>query len=258
MQNEQRLDNTENKVTSETDGDTDKIKEKAENNLSKNTTINNSILVNGSSKKDEDNANHKESSETAPSDTPKKTIEESQSAGDEDQAKDEGNEDMNNESKENNEENEEIDSHEDNENTENQATQEAEQPHTETTATDEIEQKTSTNTIPPPKPPRLKSGNAEDANNEKESSKENDRAEEIEKEKDEEEMKTNEERSDSAKSSGGKPKSVISKSGDEHTIDDVENSIDNMEEDGHKEKMEMDGAQDDADVIQSPAPRTGW
>lgn len=252
MQNEQRLDNAENKVTSETNGNAD-IREQTENNL---PTTDNSILVNGSSKQDADNVNHEESSET-PADTSKSAVEESQPTGEEDRAKDEGNEDKNNETKENNDESEKTVNHEDNENTENPMTQEAEQntEAPETTVTDGTEQETSTNTIPPPKPPRLKSENCEDVNKAETTLKEKLGTEE--KEKDEEESKTNEECS--AKSSDEKPKSAISKSADEHTVDTIENSMDKMEGEEHEksEKTEIDVAQDDADVIQSPAPRTG-
>jgi len=40
----------------------------------------------------------------------------------------------------------------------------------------------------------------------------------------------------------------------ENTIEKIEEEID-VEE---PEKVERDGTQDDADVVQSPAPRTGW
>ncbi|XP_032674765.1 X-linked retinitis pigmentosa GTPase regulator-like isoform X2 [Odontomachus brunneus] len=264
MQNEQRLDNMENKSTNGKDNDADKNSEKlqnndAETNSSENAATNNSNLVNGSSRKDEDNVSHQESSKAVPSET----IEESQPADHEDQAKDEENEqdDKNNESQENNKESDK--SQESNENAENQATQETEESHTEvaeTTATNEIEQETSTNTTPPPKPPRLKSGDAENMSNEKESSKGSDEAEEIGKEENGEETKASDERIGSTKSSDGRTKSAISKTGDENTADVTENSIDKVEKDGHVEesgKAEVDGAQDDADVVQSPAPRTG-
>lgn len=265
IQSEQRLDNTENKSTNGKDNDADKISEKSQNNdaeANSSENANNSNLVNGPSAKDEDNVSHQESSEAAPSETPKRTIVESQPAGHEDQAKAEGNEqdDKNNESGENDKESDKI--QESNENTENQATQETEEPHTEvaeTTTTDEIEQETSTHITPPPKPPRLKSGNVEDTSNEKRASKGSDEVEEIGKEENGEETKANDERIGSAKSSDGRTKSAISKTGDEDMVDAIENSIDKVEEDGHAEeskKAEVDGTQDDVDVVQSPAPRT--
>ncbi|XP_014467816.1 PREDICTED: X-linked retinitis pigmentosa GTPase regulator [Dinoponera quadriceps] len=281
MQNEQRLDNAESKSTSEKEkindmekiNDTEKINEEPQNNNDEsssleNATMNNSNLVNSTSKKDEDNESHEESSENVPSENPerKSPIEESQPTGDEDQSKVEENEqnDKNNESKENSNESDKTDSQDDNEKTENAAMREAEESHTEeaaTTVTDETERETSMNTIPPPKPPRIKSGNAEDtSNNEKESLKESNGVEEIKKEEGEEEAKESDERIDSAKSSDKKPKSAAFKRGDEDIVDVTENSIDKVEEDGHSkdpEKSEMDGTQDDADVVQSPAPRTG-
>lgn len=265
MQSEQRLDNTESKATSENVENMDKIHEKpqendAETNSSEEATANNSNIVNGTANKDEDHASHKESSEIAPSESPKRKIEESQPASDKDEAKDEGNaqDHKNNESKES----DEVDSHGDNGNTENQATQEAKEQHTgaaATTETDATEHETSPNTIPPPKPPRIKSGNAEDTSNEKGSLKENDKVEEIGEKEDGEETKASDERNDSAKLSGEKPESVISKAG-ETIVDTIENLMDKVEEDGHaeeSEKAKVDGIQDDVDVIQSPAPRTG-
>ncbi|EFN79836.1 X-linked retinitis pigmentosa GTPase regulator [Harpegnathos saltator] len=271
MQSEERLDNTENKSTSENgDNDKDKIHENTENNATnttnfpENATTNDSNLVNGS--RDDNNVNHKDltSETTVPSENLNKT-EEPQPVGDENHAEDEGNEqdDENNKSKENSKENNKADSPEDDENTENQTTQEAEEQHIEaavTTTTEETEQETSTNTTPPPKPPRLKSANAEDTGNGKESSKESDGVGELEKEKNGEETKARNERNESAKSSDEKLKSAVSKIGVENIVGAVENSIDKAQEDGHveePEKTEVDGVQDDADVVQSPAPRTG-
>lgn len=253
MQSEQRPDNTENKLANGKDDDTDQINEKPQNNDAetdspKDAEPDNSNLVNDSMKKYEDNLNHEESSETAPSETPKKTIEKPQPS-DEDQAKEEGNEhdDKNGKSGENDKESEKVQGDDEN-------AEETEERHTEAaeTTTDETEHETSTNIIPPPKPPRLKPENAVGTNGEKESSKESD--EEIGEKETGEETKESEERKDSAKS-------VVSKTVGENMTDAIENSIDNVEEDGHveeSEKAEMDGTQDDADVMQSPAPRTGW
>lgn len=108
-----------------------------------------------------------------------------------------------------------------------------------------------TNSTPPPKPPRLKFGSVEDTSNEKESSKEN----EEEKEKDDEEMKISNDQNLSAKTAR-KSVSAVSKK----TIEDIENSIEKVEEDEpaeKSEKAEIDSTQDDADVVQSPPPRTG-
>lgn len=119
---------------------------------------------------------------------------------------------------------------------------------------DEAGRETSANSVPPPKPPRLKSASVEDTDNEKQSSDRN-----IDGEAGKEE---GEEENTSPKPFVGKPMSVASKNSRETvTVEAIEDSIEKVEKDGHteqKEKGEVDGTHDDADVIQSPAPRTGW
>ncbi|XP_070170422.1 X-linked retinitis pigmentosa GTPase regulator isoform X2 [Polyergus mexicanus] len=80
-----------------------------------------------------------------------------------------------------------------------------------------------------------------------------------EKEKGEEETKTSNEPADSSPKSLGKSKSAISETITEKIVETIENTIEKVKEEVHgeeSEKVETDGAQDDTDVIQSPAPRT--
>ncbi|KAM0732909.1 X-linked retinitis pigmentosa GTPase regulator [Formica fusca] len=80
-----------------------------------------------------------------------------------------------------------------------------------------------------------------------------------EKEKGEEETKTSDEPADSSPKSLGKSKSAISETITEKIVGTIENTIEKVKEEVHgeeSEKVQTDGAQDDADVVQSPAPRT--
>lgn len=155
-----------------------------------------------------------------------------------------GNESKNNENDEN---------EENNKNMEMAATPNVDESYTKVgiSRIEEEEEQETTNPIPPPKPPRLRSGSVEDTGNEKESSKEN---EEEEKEKDDEEMKMSNEQISSL-NTARKSVSTISRK----TIEAIENSIEKVEEEHAEEleKAEIDSTQDDADVVQSPPPRTG-
>ncbi|KYQ58611.1 X-linked retinitis pigmentosa GTPase regulator [Trachymyrmex zeteki] len=253
MQNEHRMDSIE-KSTDEKDDShhNDKISE---------TSNNNDIRTNSSPKENTDIVNNEEIS-PSPEDekitNPSSEVIPSESSQEKDQIDDE---DYNNENIESKGSNESKDINENNENQENNKNMETAvcaieaQDIEECTESEvsrieeEKEQKTTTNPIPPPKPPRLKSASIEDAS-EKESSKEN---EEDEKEKDDEEMKTSNEENLSAKTAR-KSLSAIS----QKTVEAIENSIEKVEEDENIEepkKAEVD-IQDDADVVQSPAPRT--
>ncbi|XP_018347925.1 PREDICTED: LOW QUALITY PROTEIN: X-linked retinitis pigmentosa GTPase regulator [Trachymyrmex septentrionalis] len=255
MQNEHRMDNTE-KSTDEKDDShhPDKISEASNNN---------DIRTNSSPKKDSlkentDIVNNKEISPSAEDEkitNPSLEVIPSESSQEKDQINDE---DHNNENIENKENNESKDINENNENQENNKNMETAaiivQDVEECTETEvsrieeEKEQKTTTNPILPPKPPRLKSASIEDAS-EKESLKEN---EEDEKEKDDEEIKMSNEENSSAKIAR-KSLSAIS----QKTVEAIENSIEKVEEDENTEELEKAeiDTQDDADVVQSPAPR---
>ncbi|XP_024884849.1 X-linked retinitis pigmentosa GTPase regulator [Temnothorax curvispinosus] len=250
MQNEHRVGNTE-KSTDEKDdlhhpdqnsetSDINDTQINASKDLSKENIVNNKEML--SSANDEKVANV--SSEITP-----------ESSQEKDHLDDEGHENKNIESNESKDISENNEKQENNKNMEMAATvtQDVEELCTKTEISriqEEKGQKMTTNPTPPPKPPRLKSGSVEDTNG-KESSKEN---EEDEKEKDDKEMKTSNEQNSSAKSAR-KSTSAISR----ETIEAIENSIEKVEEDEHvdkPEKAETDGMQDDADVVQSPPPRT--
>ncbi|XP_077262856.1 X-linked retinitis pigmentosa GTPase regulator [Temnothorax americanus] len=250
MQNDHRVSNTE-KSTDEKDdshhpdknsetSDINDTQINASKDLSKENIVNNEEML--SSANDEKVANV--SSEITPGNSQEKN-----------HLDDEGHENKNIESNESKDISENDEKQENNKNIEMAATvtQDVGESCTKTEISriqEEEGQKTTTNPTPPPKPPRLKSGSVEDTNG-KESSKEN---EEDEKEKDDKEMKTSNEQNSSAKSAR-KSTSAISRK----TIEAIENSIEKVEEDEHAdepEKAETDGMQDDADVVQSPPPRT--
>ncbi|XP_018404894.1 PREDICTED: X-linked retinitis pigmentosa GTPase regulator [Cyphomyrmex costatus] len=258
MQNEHRMDNME-KSTDEKDN-SHHPDENSE------TPNNNDIQTNSSPKKDSpkentDIVNNEEISSPAKDEKITNSSSEiipSESSQDKDQIDNEDHDNENIESKESDESkdiNENNESQENNKNVETAATiaQNVEE-CTEIEVSrieEEKEQKTTTNSIPPPKPPRLKSVSIEDAS-EKESSKEN---EENEKEKDDEEIKTSNDEENSSTKIARKSLSTIS----QKTVEAIENSIEKVEEDEHadeSEKAQID-TQDDADVVQSPAPRTG-
>lgn len=97
--------------------------------------------------------------------------------------------------------------------------------------------------VAPPKPPRLKSADVDDGNNGEGSSKGND--DEPGDETNEEETKANNEQSTSA---------------EEKSVEIAESSIEKLDEEAGKppdETKTENGTQDDDDVVQSPAPRTG-
>ncbi|CAL1688076.1 unnamed protein product [Lasius platythorax] len=283
MQNEHRVDTTEKSIHEEDDSHhIEKINETPKHNdtetNSKDSSKENSDIVNNEkispSANDEKIASPEKCSETSPSKSPKEKVqtpntnakvEESQPIDEEDESKDkesaqngENTEDkIDNESKDVQENNE---SQKNNKNVEMTATaaQDAEESRTEEAASriqEETEQETSTNPIPPPKPPRLKSGSVENTSNENDSSRESKEGE-GEKEKGEKEIKTSDEPEDSSPKSLGKLKSAEHIT--EKIVEAIENSIEKVKEDVHEEseKVETDGAQDDADVVQSPAPRT--
>ncbi|KYN16768.1 X-linked retinitis pigmentosa GTPase regulator [Trachymyrmex cornetzi] len=255
MQNEHRMDNVE-KSTDEKDDShhPDKISE---------TSNNNDMQTNSSPKEDSpkentDIVNNKEISPSVEDEKITNSSSEvirSESSQEKAQIDDEDHNNENIESKENNESQDINENNENKENNKNMETaaivgQDVEEcTETEVSIKEEKEQKTTTNPIPPPKPPRLKSASIEDAS-EKESSKEN---EEDEKEKDDEEIKKSNKENLSVKTAR-KSLSAIS----QKTVEAIENSIEKVEEDENTEqpeKAEMD-IQDDADVVQSPAPRT--
>lgn len=252
MQNEHRVDNTE-KSTDEKDDShhPDKNSE---------TSNNNDIQTNStedSPKENTDNVNNEEISSSANDEKIESSSSEiipSESSQEQDQIDDEGHENI--ESNENKDINENNENQENNKNTEMTAAQNVEESCTETGISRIEEEEGQKMTIPPPKPPRLKSGSVEDTSNEKESLKEN---EEDEKEKDDEEMKTSNEQNSSVAGkfkTTGKSISAFSRK----TVEAIEDSIERVEEDiltKEPEKAEMDGVQDDADVVQSPPPRTG-
>lgn len=264
MQNEQRMENNSTNEKDETHR-VDKISETSESNetqanLSENTSTKDSNIIDDSSTRNEKVPSPQKSSGTAPSEISREKLEEPRSIGDEIQPGDKGDaQDI--ESTGNEESNKS--SQPDNENTE--VTAEDSHAAASRIQPDETEQNTSTTSIPPPKPPRLKSASVEeDTSNEKESSSKGEDGGEAGKEMGEKiEGTRDEQNSTSPRSSDGKrPTSVISKNSHERTdMEAIENSIEKVEEDGHadeSEKAETDGTQDDADVIQSPAPRTGW
>ncbi|GAB1864270.1 X-linked retinitis pigmentosa GTPase regulator [Camponotus japonicus] len=306
IQNDHRVDTTE-KSTHEKDDShhVDKINEtpkhndtehntetnsKNSPNSSKNSPKENSNIVNhkkiSSSTSDEKITSPKKCSEASPSESPKEKVQTPNAKVEESQPNDEKDESKNEESTQNDEDTEDkIDDESKNvqENDESEknnknaeiTTQDAEESCTETAASkiqEETEQET--NPIPPPKPPRLKSGSVENTSNENNSLQENEEDErekneheqkecekdESKKEKDEkEETKTNDEPKDSSPKSPEKSKSAISENITEKITEVIENSVEKIKEEIHGEeskKVETDGAQDDADVVQSPAPRT--
>ncbi|XP_011697417.1 PREDICTED: X-linked retinitis pigmentosa GTPase regulator [Wasmannia auropunctata] len=257
MQNEHRVDSTE-KSTDEKD---DSYHPDESSETSNNGTQINSSPKEDSLKENTDIVNNEEISSLVNDEktaSPSSEINLSENSQEKDQIDHEDHDTENNtESKENSES---KDINENNENEENNKNMEIatieEQDVEESCAEKELprieeeEGEKTTNSVPPPKPPRLKSGSVEGTNNEIESSKEN---EEGEQERDDEEM-TNNKQNSSAKTAV-KSLSAISKK----TVEAIENSIEKVEEDERPEeveKTEIDGTQDDADVVQSPAPRT--
>lgn len=120
----------------------------------------------------------------------------------------------------------------------------------------DVQQEAPTNPMAPPKPPRLKSESNDDTSDEKESSKEEDEDTSGEKKNEEETQTNNGQTSSSKLDEESKSASLITRK----NADAIENSIEKVEEDEHVEKAgeaKTDDAQDDADVVQSPAPRTG-
>ncbi|XP_029158683.1 X-linked retinitis pigmentosa GTPase regulator-like [Nylanderia fulva] len=279
MQNEHRVDSTEKSIPEKDNSHhVEKSNETPKHNdietNSKDSSKENSDIVsnekNSSSANDEKIASPKKCpSETSPSENSKEKVEKSQPTDEEDESKnkesahDENAEDkLDNESKDVQENNE---SQKNNENVESTAAtdaedaQDAEESRTEAAASriqEKTEQETSTNPTPPPKPPRLKSGSIENTSKENDSLQENEK-DEDEKNKDEKETKTSDEPEDASPKSLGKLESVENMT--EKIVEAVENSIEKVKENIHgeeSEKVEADGAQDDADVVQSPAPRT--
>ncbi|XP_070513551.1 X-linked retinitis pigmentosa GTPase regulator isoform X2 [Cardiocondyla obscurior] len=250
MQNEQQEDSV--------DKSTDKKDDLRHSDKNSEASNNNELQINSSedSLKENTNINNEEISTSA--NDGKHANLSSEITSESSQEKDHVNEDHDNESIEHKENNESKNNNENDENQEhnkNAVATEAQNVEESCTTSGisriEEEQKTTTNPTPPPKPPRLKSESAEDTRDEKESSKEK---QEEEKEKDDTEIKTNNEENSSAKTTR-KSISAISK----ETIEAIENSIEKVEEDipaEEPEKAETDGAQDDADVVQSPPPRT--
>ncbi|XP_025268005.1 X-linked retinitis pigmentosa GTPase regulator [Camponotus floridanus] len=313
IQNDHRVDTTE-KSTHEKDdshhvdktpkhNDTEhntEMNSKNSPNSSKNSPKESTNIVNhekiSSSTNDEKIASPKKCSETSPLETPKEKVQTPNTKVEESQPNDEKDESKNKESTQNDEDTKDkIDDESKNvqENDESEKSnineeitmQDAEESCTET-AVSRIQEETEqeTNPIPPPKPPRLKSGSVENMGNENNSSQENeedereknehkqkecekdesekekDKKDESEKEKDEkEETKTNDEPKNSSLKSPEKSKSTISENITEKITEVIENSVEKIKEEihgGELEKVETDGAQDDADVVQSPAPRT--
>ncbi|XP_072751495.1 uncharacterized protein [Anoplolepis gracilipes] len=306
MQNEHRVDTTEKPTHEKDNSHHDTINETpkhndTQTNSSKDSSKENSDIVNdekiSSPASDKKVASPKKSPETSPPESPKEKVqtpntnakvEEPQPTDEEDESKskesahnDENTEDKIDNKSESVQENNE--SQKNNKNTEMTATIVQEEPCAEAAAaasTKETQQDpTSTNPIPPPKPPRLKSGSVENTSIENDSSpeseeneKKEDEDEKDEHEKDEHEKvehekeKRNEEETKSDKpedvspKSLGKSKSAISENITGKIVEAVESSIEKVKEEIHgeeSEKVETDGVQDDADVVQSPAPRTG-
>ncbi|XP_012530772.1 X-linked retinitis pigmentosa GTPase regulator [Monomorium pharaonis] len=269
IQNEHRAGNSE-KLTKEKDDSCHPDKsETSNNNDTRTKPTENSPKENNdtrtkptenSPKENTDNVNNKEISSSVNDEKIESSFSEimsSESSQEKDQI-DESHDNRNTESNENKDINENSENQENNKNTEMAASQDVEESYTETgiSRTEEQEEEKTTNSVPPPKPPRLKSESVEDnASNEKESSKAN---EEDEKEKDDEEVKiSNEQNSSTAGKfkTTGKSISAFSRK----TVEAIEDSIERVEEDIHTEepeKVEIDGTQDDADVVQSPPPRT--
>ncbi|RLU21926.1 hypothetical protein DMN91_006305 [Ooceraea biroi] len=263
MQNE-RVDNTENLTSEKKDSrHTDKIEETSndtQTNSSENVSRNNSDIVNNekilSSMHDKKVATPKKSLETRLSQSPKENaqtpkIEEMQ-PNDESQPKDEesiqnGKNDESNENKSNEENNGDTEVKGNTVMLQDTAELHAEEAIS--AIQNDVQQETPTNLTAPPKPPRLKSVTIDDTSNEMESSKE-DADNEDEKKKNEEE--TSKEQTSSSKLEKSKSKNSIGKSVEENSIEKVEE----VENDENPGETKMDGTQDDADVIQSPAPRT--
>lgn len=281
MQSERVDNNTENNLTNERKSSrhSDKIDEMSESNdtqtnPSENISQKNSNIVNNenlSTMQDENLATTKKSleiaSESLNQDTqvPNIKSEEIQSTNDESQSKDK--ESTPNDGNESNE----INKSKTNEggdregNTAMTMMQDTAESHTEETISnmqDEVQQEISINPTAPPKPPRLKSVSIDDIvdRNKKESSEDDDAdADKPEKDENEEETKTSNGRTEASNSKlVENPKSANSKT--ETSAGATENPIENAEEIEHVEKPEetkADGTQDDVDVVQSPAPRTG-
>jgi len=125
----------------------------------------------------------------------------------------------------------------------------------EVTATMKSQQETPTSPIAPPKPPRLKSPSADDITKSSEAKGSSREDDESEKGKDEEE--TNNGRTETAERST----SANSQSAAERSAKITESSLEEAEEHAEEcaekpEETKVDNTQDDADVMQSPAPRT--
>ncbi|KAL6254772.1 hypothetical protein P5V15_003101 [Pogonomyrmex californicus] len=257
MQNEHRMDNTE-KSTDE--------KDNLHHDKNSETSKNNDIRINSSEDSPKENTDIVNNEEISPKNDEKiaspklfpKTAS-LESLKEKDQV--DNNENHDNENTESKESNESTNINENNESQENDKNmkmaatmaQDVKESCTEMASRIEeaVEQKTMTNPILPPKPPRLKSASIEDTDNETETLKE---SEENKNEKNNEETETSSEQTSSAQTTE-KSKSAISR----EVMEAIENSIEKIDEGEHTEepeKAEMDGTQDDADVVQSPAPRT--
>lgn len=284
MQNE-RMDNTKTSATNESKDlcYTDEIENSASNDKQTNSLENvsqSSSDVMSNEKKsihDEKVATPKKSSETAVLQSPKantptnlKTEEveltnnKSQSQDEESAQNGRNGESSNSNKSENNEESEDNTEIKGEITTTSKMAQDTAELHAEETkiskTENEAQQEMSTYSIAPPKPPRLNPVTVDDNKNEKDSSSENNNHE-TEKKKNEEETKTSNGQTSIPKINE-EPKSADSKSDVEKNAETTENSIEKVKEREveHVEKSDeskMDGIQDDADVVQSPAPRTG-
>lgn len=272
MQNEQR-DSTENKSTKENNDShhIDKISEKSKNDNDSQTNLvdalkkDSNVLENTSSTLNDKNvAGPTKTLETDLaknqediSDTNLKR-EESQTTPDHpsDETSLQNNENKESiQNKENSENKENIQSNDTNKNNESMENKKNMKQTNEESSTeleilrthDEVEQEMSASPTSPPTSSKAKSENIKDPF-----------GNDDEKEK-EEKMTENVIEQDS-KSTDRRRSSTL-KTDIKNTIETIENTIEKFEGDEHveeSEKAETDGTQDDADVVQSPAPRTGW
>ncbi|KAG7208478.1 hypothetical protein KM043_014704 [Ampulex compressa] len=124
----------------------------------------------------------------------------------------------------------------------------------------------SSGSTPPPKPPRLKPGSASDSSTDmrassgdkrEEGTKENTLSQSSNEQNDAESKEKDEDMAKRTESSSGKSSTNASSKSRAETVETIEADKQNISEEVDGKEKRAEGEHDDADVVQSPAPRTG-
>nr|XP_012136072.1 PREDICTED: X-linked retinitis pigmentosa GTPase regulator [Megachile rotundata] len=275
MNNVEKVDSPQESSHSASQKTPDTIVDKMESEIAQDEA---SVAAEESQESKEQNEKHEltnDNEKVEPKVDAENNIKENASETNNEQTNKENNNEVTNEASKNDEENHtentEKDSETDNkqsndENEKSEAMNEKTESNTDGDKEKSSEKQMSPIATPPPKPPRLKPGSAssDERTSEKEKENENKDVENGERKEDsldkEEETKEDESKKQESNSMKSSAKSKSSKS--RRSIADAEDTIeidkqDDKEKIVDEERTNADNAQDDADVVQSPPPKTG-